>query len=62
MDKVFVVMHWPKDAPAAAMTRYPLTFKTRREAEQFRDAAKKAEPSYEYKIDELLESCVCSEN
>lgn len=62
MDKIFVVMHWPKDAPAAAMSRYPYTFKTRIEAEQFRDAAKKAEPSYEYMIDELLEMCNCSEN
>ncbi len=41
------------------MTRYPYTFKTRVEAEQFRDAAKKAEPSYEYMIDELLEACNC---
>ena len=56
MDKYFVVMHWPKDAPAAALTRYPYKFKTRVEAEQFRDAAKVAEPSYEYMIDELLET------
>lgn len=62
VEKVFVVMHWPKDAPAAAMTRYPYTFKTRVEAEQFRDAASKAEPSYEYLIDELLESCVCCDS
>jgi hypothetical protein len=57
VDKFFVVMHWPKDAPAAAVTRYPFKFKTRVEAEQFRDAAKEAEPSYEYQIDELLETC-----
>lgn len=55
MDKYFVVMHWPKGAPTGPMTRYPYKFKTRVEAEQFRDAAKKAEPSYEYVIDELME-------
>lgn len=59
MDKFFVVVHWPKDAPAAAMSRYPYKFKTRTEAEQFRDAAEEAEPRFEYLIDELLESCNC---
>lgn len=53
MDKFYVVTHWPKGDPAGPMTRYPYKFETRVEAEQFRDAAKKAEPSYEYLIDEL---------
>lgn len=56
MDKFYVVMHWPKGAPTGAITRYPYKFKTRLEAEEFRDAAKKAEPSYEYLIDELAEA------
>ena len=55
MKKYYVVTHWPKGAPCGAMTRYPYQFKTRVEAEQFRDAAVKAEPSYEYLIDELTE-------
>lgn len=57
MDKFYVVMHWPKGNPVGAMTRYPYKFETRVEAEQFLDAASKAEPSYEYLIDELHESC-----
>lgn len=55
MDKYYVVMHWPKGAPAGPMARYPYQFKTRLEAEEFRDAALKAEPSYEYLIDELAD-------
>jgi hypothetical protein len=55
VDKFYVVMHWPKEAPTGPMTRYPFKFKTRVEAEEFRDAAEKTEPSYEYLIDELIE-------
>jgi len=55
VDKFYVVMHWPKGNPVGPMTRYPYKFLTRVEAEQFRDAAKKTEPSYEYLIDELQE-------
>lgn len=55
MDKFYVVTHWPKDVPCSPMTRYPYQFKTRSEAEQFLDAAKKNEPGYEYLIDELQE-------
>jgi hypothetical protein len=57
VDKFFVVTHWPKGVPCGPMTRYPYKFKTRVEAEQFRDAAQKVEPSYEYLIDELEEIC-----
>jgi hypothetical protein len=55
VDKFYVVMHWPKGVPTGPMTRYPYKFKTRVEAEEFRDVAKKAEPSYEYLIDQLEE-------
>ena len=55
VEKFYVVMHWPKGNPAGPVTRYPYKFDSRIEAEQFRDAAAKAEPSYEYLIDELQE-------
>lgn len=56
--KVFVVIQWPKNVPCGAMTRYPYKFRTRLEAEQFRDAARKAEPACEFLIDELEEQYV----
>jgi hypothetical protein len=54
-EKFYVVMHWPKNVPCGPMTRYPYKFKTRLEAEEFKQAAQKTEPSYEYLIDELEE-------